>query len=59
MAQSRLPPPPGVAVHSLERDAPDAVRARLRSHAAAAAACEVDGGKAPLDVLKDVLKAAS
>jgi hypothetical protein len=46
-------------VHSLERDAPDAVRARLRSHAAAAAACEVDGGKAPLDVLKDVLKAAS
>lgn len=54
-----FPPPAGTAVGPLSRDAPESVRARLRAYAAlAGAACDVDGGQAPLDVFRDVLKAA-
>ncbi len=54
-----FPPPAAAAVAPLARDAPESVRARLRTYAPlAGATCDVDGGQAPLDVFKDVLKAA-
>ncbi len=58
--KAACPPPAGVAVAPLERDAADHVRARLRSYAPlAGAGCQVDGGQAPLDVFQAVLKAAA
>ncbi len=55
-----LPPPAAAVVAPLARDAPESVRARLRTYAPlAGVSCEVDGGQAPLEVLRDVIKAAS
>ncbi len=55
-----LPPPAAAVAAPLARDAPESVRARLRTYAPlAGVSCEVDGGQAPLEVLRDVIKAAS
>ena len=58
--KAACPPPTAAAVVSLPSDAPDLVRARLRTYSAlAGATCQVDGSGAPLDVFKEVLKAAT